>query len=482
MRKCTPLYLSKSGLLTALIAAIFTPHAFAAPAGRVDFVQGSVSATGGSGGARTLTKGDEINSGDIITIGNGRAQIRFSDGAYLALQPNTIFKVDEYAFDGKADGSEKGFFSLLKGGLRTISGLIGKSNRQSYKLNTPNATIGIRGTAFSVTQTDERLIVTVGQGRVSVSNPTGSLTIGSGQSVIVPTPHSPPRMTDEKAAVSQVPTQQQEQQQEQSQQQQPPSSTLISGNQLTSSGTSQPVAVATLPPAPMLKTGPGYAISYAFSESNTSYSALSLTMATFDAGQTLTSFSGSSSLDFATAGTAKETGSDGIIGWGRWVGNVQGTAPGAMNYTNNAQGLHYVVGLPTLTANLPASGSAIYTVVGATLPSTNNFGSYSLGNFAGTATINFGVSPTMTLNATITDPALFPNPYNLANFGAIPLLISSPNAVFTGFANPSSGPMSGATINVNGLFAGTVGERLGVAYSINKFGVITTGAVAFKTP
>ena len=92
-------------------------------------------------------KGAEISNGDTIRTGDGgRAQVRFSDGALISLQPTTEFRVDNYEFSNQPTGQEKGFFSLIKGGMRTITGLIGRSNRDNYKVTTSVATIGIRGT------------------------------------------------------------------------------------------------------------------------------------------------------------------------------------------------------------------------------------------------------------------------------------------------------------------------------------------------
>lgn len=478
MHKRTPFYLSKSGLLSALIAAMFAPHAFAVSAGRVDFAQGAVSATGSDGNPRTLNKGSEINSGDIITIGNGRAQIRFTDGGYLALQPNTVFKVDEYAFEGKSDGKEKGFFSLVKGGLRTISGTIGKANQQTYKLSTPTATIGIRGTAFSAEQTGEQLHVTVGQGRVSITNQNGSLTIGSGQSVIVNSPKDSPKMTDEKVSGTGGQTQQQQaqQQQQDQQQEQTASQTFVGGNQITSSGTP-----ASLPLKPVLTTGPGFAIAYSYTPAG--LQAFSPLTGVFDAGQTLTKFTdGLNTLDLST-GAAQESGGDGIIGWGRWIGSFSGDYPGGGTYSST-QGFNYVVGQPTPTANLGLGSNAVvtYNLVGATKPSTYNGSTiYSLGTFSGTATVTFSATPTLSFTGSIVDPTQSIN-YNLALLGTFSLSVSMPNATFN-TSGVGTGSMSNANTSMNGLFAGTNGERLGIAYKITNFGaIVTTGAAAFKTP
>lgn len=67
----------------------------------------------------------------------------------VSLQPQSEFRIDDYQYAGQTDGQEKGFFSLLKGGLRTITGWVGRTHRENYKVTTNVATIGIRGTEYS---------------------------------------------------------------------------------------------------------------------------------------------------------------------------------------------------------------------------------------------------------------------------------------------------------------------------------------------
>src|SRR5438105_10235791 len=89
----------------------------------------------------------ELGSGDKISTGaDGRVQIRFSDGAYVSLQPNTEFEIKSYHYEGKTDGTESAIFGLFKGALRTVTGFVGRVNRNRYQISTPTATIGIRGT------------------------------------------------------------------------------------------------------------------------------------------------------------------------------------------------------------------------------------------------------------------------------------------------------------------------------------------------
>lgn len=118
---------------------------------RVIAAVGAVVARQADGTERPLARESAIREGDtLVTAKDARAQIRFSDGSLVFLRPETEFRVDEYRFQGQADGSERASYSLLKGGLRTITGAIGKQKQENYKVNTPVSTIGIRGTHYGL--------------------------------------------------------------------------------------------------------------------------------------------------------------------------------------------------------------------------------------------------------------------------------------------------------------------------------------------
>ena len=118
-------------------------------AGRVQFVVGEVSAADRDGAARALGKRDDIFEGDTVTTGpSASAQIMMIDGARIAVRPNSAFMVNEYRAPS-ADDIGASILTLLKGGFRTLSGLIGEESAQ-YRINTPCCSIGLRGTDHAV--------------------------------------------------------------------------------------------------------------------------------------------------------------------------------------------------------------------------------------------------------------------------------------------------------------------------------------------
>lgn len=79
--------------------------------------------------------------------------MKFDDGGQVTLRPSTRVKIDSFSFE-KEEPKKDGFvMSLLKGGFRAITGLIGKrANRNAYRVSTSTATIGIRGTTYSAVE------------------------------------------------------------------------------------------------------------------------------------------------------------------------------------------------------------------------------------------------------------------------------------------------------------------------------------------
>jgi hypothetical protein len=132
----------------ALCAAALALPARAEPAGKVLTANGDVLALRGSQILR-LSSGAAVESGDQIHTGaDSKVLIVFTDSGLVWIRANSDFIIDEYSY--AQNGRESAFFSLLKGGMRSVTGLIGRRTRSNFRLRVSVATIGIRGTDFSV--------------------------------------------------------------------------------------------------------------------------------------------------------------------------------------------------------------------------------------------------------------------------------------------------------------------------------------------
>ncbi|MBX9965054.1 MAG: FecR family protein [Burkholderiales bacterium] len=130
--------------LFALCAAF---PALAQTAGKFLVAVGEVKLIGKDGKTRAAARGGELLEGDTIVTGaDSLAQIRLQDNGLLSVRPNTEMKLDKFSFAGADDRKATLLISLVQGGLRSITGLIGKAHREGYKISTATATIGIRGT------------------------------------------------------------------------------------------------------------------------------------------------------------------------------------------------------------------------------------------------------------------------------------------------------------------------------------------------
>lgn len=131
-----------------VIFGVISSGAFAAGAGTVTHLSGSLSAQR-DGSARILSQRSEVNPGDVLTTErDSYAQINFTDGSSMTLRPNSSVKVEAYSFAKDKPQEDNMFLRLVKGGLRTVTGLIGRrGNQDGYKIGTNQATIGIRGSS-----------------------------------------------------------------------------------------------------------------------------------------------------------------------------------------------------------------------------------------------------------------------------------------------------------------------------------------------
>lgn len=171
--------------LWVTVAAAWPLQGWAAAAGLVQFATGEVQLRRGAASTAAV-RGAEVESGDVIVTGPaGRAQIRFSDGGLVALYPESQFTVTRYADAGNA--SEDHFaVDLLRGGMRAITGLIGKRDARNYKVTTPTAVVGIRGSAFLIAfNAQGELLVSGEQDEIEVCTEAGCVGVKAGESVRV---------------------------------------------------------------------------------------------------------------------------------------------------------------------------------------------------------------------------------------------------------------------------------------------------------
>jgi FecR-like protein len=132
------------------VAFLLAPSARAETAGQVLAVVGDALALR-AGQIVRLFPGASVEPGDQIHTGPASGiQIRFTDWGLVSLRPRSDFVVDEYIYEQRQGGRERAYFSLLKGGVSSITGLIGHRDHANYRMRAPIATIGIRGTHFSL--------------------------------------------------------------------------------------------------------------------------------------------------------------------------------------------------------------------------------------------------------------------------------------------------------------------------------------------
>lgn len=178
-----------AGLVAAPVAAVES-------VGRVIVSTGDVTVVRPGTSARSIERGDRIYEGDEIRTGRrGNAQIRFVDGALFDLDPDTRFAVDRYR-SGEGQSAGSALMSFLSGALRTITGAIGRDSDDLYRMRTPTATIGVRGTGYSLYYCDANCADSVGgepglhgrveDGGIRINTPRGSGDFGAGSFFFVP--------------------------------------------------------------------------------------------------------------------------------------------------------------------------------------------------------------------------------------------------------------------------------------------------------
>ena len=469
-----------AGVLTLLLVGL--PAYAQAPAGTIEFSIGQVAVRGANGLSRDGARGVAVAAGDTVETGAGRAQMRMIDGAYISLQPQTSLRVQAYALASPGT-EERGFLNLLRGGLRTVTGLVGRTKRENYRLTTTTATLGIRGTEFAVT-TDDGTRVNVTAGVVALCTTGGCVDVEPGQSGFAPDRQTRPSLAFARARLPPIATSVR--------------ASFLIGEVRDSAGASleavtAPVlssAPATLPIVP-LGNGPG-------SFSAASVSTLVSTLGSFTAGLlsgTLTSApSGliTQSIDCCTvsnnytAGTSGDFGADGIIAWGRWSTGVHGVGTPLLT-------MNYVASLTANAVDSTATPNIVrgYATFASTAPIVTLAGTVVatgvVNSVTGSLNVNFpnwasgGGTLTYALNVPVAGQT-FSISGHAVQLGSGAGFLGSSSTITSngaGCAFQCSGNIPSGDA-IQGIFAGHTANRAGANYGFNSSIGQVGGAVVFK--
>ena len=154
-------------LATLLLAGLFPSGLLANPVGGVVGLTKSVFLER-NGSRSSLEQGNAVVLGDVITTGpTGQIQLLFADGTKIAISPNSRLVIESILFSNSNIATEFAV-KATAGAYRFISG---NSASSVYSINTPVATMGIRGTAFDfVTSTLGGIRVATFRGQVELCN------------------------------------------------------------------------------------------------------------------------------------------------------------------------------------------------------------------------------------------------------------------------------------------------------------------------
>lgn len=170
-----------AALLLAVAALLVGAAATAAePVGRVLLARGAVSAELQDGSARMLRRRDSVHESEVLVTGpDSRLQVRFDDGAMLELRADSRVDLALYRYGRAAEGRDAVLLKVLGGGVRAITGAIGHGDPAAYEMQTPVASIGVRGTHFTAVQDGETAwVFGVWEGGIRVANELGGIDLG----------------------------------------------------------------------------------------------------------------------------------------------------------------------------------------------------------------------------------------------------------------------------------------------------------------
>jgi len=117
-----------------------------------------------------LATGTLLYEGDTLkTESSGHIHVQLRDSGVISIRPNSELQIEVFQFDEANPQASSVKFNLIHGTTRSVSGAAAESAKHRFRLNTPIAAIGVRGTDFVVSATSDSLMTLVNQGGVVVA-------------------------------------------------------------------------------------------------------------------------------------------------------------------------------------------------------------------------------------------------------------------------------------------------------------------------
>ncbi|MFZ8891272.1 MAG: FecR family protein, partial [Pseudomonadales bacterium] len=170
-------------LLLCTVCIVMASALAAEEIGQVVALQGRAAAQTSGASPRLLKVDDPLFEGETLRVlPGGELRVRFDDGALLTLAESSALNVSGY---NSALGQERFEAELLEGGFRTATGSIAKQAASAYRVSTPFAVLGVRGTDFALgfagSSASSPVVAGIQEGLIVLENPAGSLVLGANQ-------------------------------------------------------------------------------------------------------------------------------------------------------------------------------------------------------------------------------------------------------------------------------------------------------------
>ncbi|MDP2786093.1 MAG: FecR family protein [Sulfurimicrobium sp.] len=154
-------------LIIASLIFIILPAQADQLAGEVTAAMGEARIVASAAGERAAAQGMPLQVGDILQTGpGGHMHIRMVDDALISLRPNSKLRITQYAYQPGVTATTQIRFDLLQGTVRSVTGKGGELAKERFRMNTPVAAIGVRGTDFIVQSDTETTLVNVQSGAI----------------------------------------------------------------------------------------------------------------------------------------------------------------------------------------------------------------------------------------------------------------------------------------------------------------------------